>query len=172
MIQQFVQGKMRMGLEGSFSIADVRDLADGVIAACEKGRRGESYILTGETVTMNDMFREICDAAGLSVKSYILSEELARMAVKALAAVSRVTGKDPLLSEFNIYMLNRNNEYDCSMAERELGFHCRPFSESIQDTVNWLREEGFLQPPAKAEVIEISPAALLSLLLKKLVPTR
>jgi len=172
MIQQFVQGKMRMGLEGSFSIADVRDLADGVIAACDKGRRGESYILTGETVTMNDMFREISNAAGLSAKSYILSEELARMAVKALAAVSRVTGKDPLLSEFNIHMLSRNNEYDCSKAERELGFRCRPFSESIRDTVRWLREEGFLQAPEKAEVIEISPAAVLSLLLKKLAPTR
>nr|MCR5843327.1 hypothetical protein [Oscillospiraceae bacterium] len=94
--------------------------------------------------------------------------ELAQMAVKGLAAVSRVTGKEPLLSEFNIYMLNRNNEYDCSKAERELGFHCRPFSESIQDTVNWLREEGFLKTPENAEVIEISPVAVLSLLFKKL----
>ena len=172
MVQQFVQGKMRMGLEGTFNIADVRDLADGVIAACDKGRRGESYILTGETVTMQDMFREIGEAAGLSVKSYVLSKEIARIAVKGLAAVSRVTGKDPLLSEFNIYMLNRNNEYDCSKAERELGFHCRPFSESIRDTVTWLREEGFLKATEKAEVIEISPAALLSLLFKKLVPIR
>ena len=172
MVQQFVQGKMRMGIEGTFSIADVRDLADGVIAACDKGRRGESYILTGETVTMHDMFREIGQAAGLSVKSYVLSREFAQMAVKGLAAASRVTGKDPLLSEFNIYMLSRNNEYDCSKAERELGFHCRPFSESIRDTVTWLREEEFLKGTEKAEVIEISPAALLSLLFKKLVPIR
>ena len=98
MVQQFVQGKLRMGLEGIFSIADVRDLADGVIAACSKGRRGESYILTGETVTMQDMFREIAKAAGLSVKSYVLSKELAKVAVKGLAAASRVMGKDPLLS--------------------------------------------------------------------------
>ena len=172
MVQQFVQGKMRMGLEGSFSVADVRDLADGVIAACDRRRRGESYILTGETVTMHDMFREISKAAGLSVKSYVLSKELAHMAVKSLAAVSRVTGKEPLLSEFNIYMLNRNNEYDCSKAERELDFHCRPFSESIRDTVTWLREEGFLKDTKKFEVIEISPAAVLSLLFKKLLPIR
>ena len=172
MVQQFVQGKLRMGLEGTFSIADVRDLADGVIAACSKGRRGESYILTGETVTMQDMFREIAKAAGLSVKSYVLSKELAKVAVKGLAAASRVTGKDPLLSEFNIYMLSRNNEYDSSKAERELGFHSRPFSESIRDTVNWLREEGFLKAQEKAEVIEISPAVVLSLLFKKLVPIR
>ncbi len=167
MVQQFVQGKMRIGIEGTFSIADVRDLADGVIAACDRGRRGESYILTGETVTLNDMFREICKAAGLSVKSYVLSREIAQIAVKGLAAASRVTGKDPLLSEFNIYMLSRNNEFDCSKAERELGFHCRPFSESIRDTVTWLRKEGYCDAGENAQVMDISYTALLSLLLKK-----
>ena len=161
MVQQFVQGKMRIGIEGTFSIADVRDLAAGVIAACDKGRRGESYILTGETVTMNDMFREIGKAAGLSVKSYVLSREFAQMAVKGLAAVSRVTGKDPLLSEFNIYMLSRNNEFDCSKAQRELGFCCRPFSESIRDTVSWLRAEGFLEQDKGTQVLTVSPLSLL-----------
>lgn len=170
MVQQFVQGKMRMGIEGTFSVADVRDLADGVIAACDRGRRGESYILAGETVTMKDMFREIGKAAGLSVKSYVLSREIAMVAVKGLAAVSRITGKAPLLSEFNIYMLNRNNEYDSSKAQRELGFHCRPFSESIRDTVTWLREEGFLREAEKADVIEVGPTSVMSLLIKKLVP--
>ena len=69
-------------------------------------------------------------------------------------------------------MLNRNNEYDSSKAERELGFHSRPFSESIRDTVDWLREEGFLETPEKAEIMEISPETLLSLLVKKLVLLR
>lgn len=71
-----------------------------------------------------------------------------------------------------LLMLSRNNEYDCSKAERELGFRCRPFSESIRDTVSWLREEGFLKAPEKAEVIEISPVVLRSLLVKKLLPIR
>ena len=38
-------------------------------------------------------------------------------------------------------MLNRNNDFDCSKAKRELGFCCRPFSESIRDTVEWLGKE-------------------------------
>ena len=79
-----------------------------------------------------------------SIKRYVLSREFAHVGVWFLGLASKFTGKDPLLSEFNIYMLNRNNEYDCSKAERELGFHCRPFSESIRDTVAWLREEEFL----------------------------
>ena len=53
-------------------------------------------------------------------------------------------------------MLNRNNEFDSSKAERELGFRCRPFSESIRDTVEWLREEGYVDVASKAEVVDIN----------------
>lgn len=160
MIMQFVQGRMKMGIEGTFNSVDVRDLADGVITACEKGRRGECYIMSNDVVTMHDMFQLINDAAGLSGRSYVLSKELARVGVKLLALVSRLTGKEPLLSAFNITMLNRNNDFDCSKAARELGFHCRPFSESIRDTVAWLRQEGYVAVPARAKVVDVRLPAL------------
>ena len=144
MVRDFLQGKMKMGIEGTFNSVDVRDLAEGVIAACERGRRGECYIMSNEVVTMRDMFRLMNESVGLSHRYYVLSREFAHVGVWFLGLASKFTGKDPLLSEFNIYMLNRNNEYDCSKAERELGFHCRPFSELIRDTVTWLREEEFL----------------------------
>ena len=143
MVRDFVLGKMNMGIEGTFNSVDVRDLAEGVTAACRKGRRGECYIMSSEVVTMHDMFRLMNEAAGLSRRFYVLPKEIARIGVRVLALVSKFTGKEPLLSDFNIYMLNRNNDFDCSKAERELGFRCRPFSESIRDTVTWLREEGF-----------------------------
>lgn len=164
MIMQFVQGRMKMGIEGTFNSVDVRDLADGAIAACEKGRGGECYIMSNDVVTMHDMFRLINEAAGLSGRSYVLSKELAHVGVKILTLVSRFTGKEPLLSEFNIYMLNRNNDFDCSKAKRELGFHCRPFSESIRDTVAWLTAEGYADIPARAKVVDVRLPAMLPIL--------
>ena len=166
MIRDYVQGKMKMGIEGTFNSVDVRDLAAGVLSACEKGRRGECYIMSNQVVTMHDMFRLINEAAGLSGKSYVLSEEIAHAVVRILAIVGRITGKEPLLSEFNIKMLNRNNEFDCSKAEKELGFHCRPFAESIRDTVTWLRKEGFLDSAGKAQIIDIRPISFRSLFLR------
>ncbi len=166
MVRDFVQGKMKIGIEGTFNSVDVRDLAEGVIAACHRGRRGECYIMSNEVVTMHDMFILMNEAACLSGRSFVLSKELAHIGVRILALASRFTGKEPLLSEFNIYMLNRNNEFDCSKAERELGFRCRPFSESIKDTVTWLREEGFLDEGEKSQVIDIRLSGLLPALLR------
>ena len=57
-------------------------------------------------------------------------------------------------------------DFDSSKAEQELGFRCRPFSESIRDTVTWLKEEGFLDTAENSRVVDIDPAALLHLLLK------
>lgn len=34
---EIIQGKMPAGIDGSFNLCDVRDLADGLIAASEKG---------------------------------------------------------------------------------------------------------------------------------------
>ena len=44
-IIDYVNGKMPSGVAGSFNAVDVRDLADGVISCCDKGRRGEGYIM-------------------------------------------------------------------------------------------------------------------------------
>jgi dihydroflavonol-4-reductase len=38
--------------------------------------------------------------------------------------------------------LARNNDFDCSKATMELGYQCRPFEETIRDTVHWLETEG------------------------------
>ena len=140
-VSQYMNGEMKIGLEGTFNSVDVRDLADGVIACCDKGRRGECYIMSNELVTMRDIYNLINEAANLDIHASILSKGIANIAVKALKIQSRFTGQEPLLTEFGIYNLTRNNDYDCSKAEKDLGFNCRPFAETIRDEVVWLQEE-------------------------------
>jgi dihydroflavonol-4-reductase len=47
-------GDMRAGIAGSFNSVDVRDLADGVIACAQKGRKGEGYIMSNVLVSIQD----------------------------------------------------------------------------------------------------------------------
>ena len=50
-----------------------------------------------------------------------------------------------MLTTFSVYNLARNNDFDCSKATQELGFACRPFDETIRDTVKWLIAEGKIE---------------------------
>lgn len=54
-IIKIINGEMPIGMGGSFNLCDVRDLAAGCIAAADKGRKGECYILGNEEVTLKKM---------------------------------------------------------------------------------------------------------------------
>ena len=54
-IIKIINGEMPVGMRGSFNLCDVRDLAAGCIAAADKGRTGECYILGNEEVTLKEM---------------------------------------------------------------------------------------------------------------------
>ncbi len=150
-VLQIIKGEMPMGLEGSFNLCDVRDLAAGTIAAVDKGRVGECYILANETVTLKqlcEMLNQECDSKKIR---FYLPLGLADKLAQGLEKQAEKTGKKPLMTTFSVYNLARNNEFDYSKAQRELGYTTRPYQETIRDEVQWMKEEGLLDAPEKVD---------------------
>jgi dihydroflavonol-4-reductase len=141
-IIDYARGGMSAGVAGSFNAADVRDLAAGVIACCERGRRGESYILGNECVSMRAMFKLVSEASGAKEVKTILPVWAASFMAVLASFMAGLTGNRPKLTTYSIYNLARNNEFSSAKAEKELGYRSRPFAETIMDTVSWLKSEG------------------------------
>ena len=141
---QIIKGEMPMGMQGSFNLCDVRDLAAGTIAAVDKGRVGECYILANEPVTLKemcDMLHEECNAK--QIKFY-LPLDLADKIAAGLEKQAEKSGKKPLMTTFSVYNLARNNVFDYSKAQRELGYTTRSYQETIHDEVLWMKAEGLI----------------------------
>jgi len=141
---QIIKGEMPMGMQGSFNLCDVRDLAAGTIAAIDKGRIGECYILANKTVTLKemcDMLHEECNARRIK---FYLPLDLADKIAAGLEKQAEKTGKMPLMTTFSVYNLARNNEFDYSKAENELGYTTRSYEETIHDEVQWMIAEGLI----------------------------
>jgi len=141
---QIIKGEMPMGMQGSFNLCDVRDLAAGTIAAIDKGRIGECYILANKTVTLKemcDMLHKECNAK--QIKFY-LPLELADKIAANLEKQAEKTGKMPLMTTFSVYNLARNNEFDCTKARTELGYTTRSYEQTIHDEVQWMIAEGLI----------------------------
>ena len=141
---QIIKGEMPMGMQGSFNLCDVRDLAAGTIAAVDKGRVGECYILANKTVTLKemcDMLHKECNAK--QIKFY-LPLDLADKIAAGLEKQAEKTGKMPLMTTFSVYNLARNNEFDCTKARTELGYTTRSYEETIHDEVQWMIAEGLI----------------------------
>jgi dihydroflavonol-4-reductase len=137
-----VKGNMRGGVAGSFNAVDVRDLADGVVSCCERGRKGHGYIMANDKVTMQELFDIIAQTSGCKRVTMILPAGIANFMAVLNETVSKITKKPTKMTKFAIYNLTRNNNFCCDKAVKELGYFSRPFVETIEDEVNWLRDEG------------------------------
>ncbi len=144
-VLQIIKGEMPMGMQGSFNLCDVRDLAAATIAAVDKGRVGECYILANEPVTL----KEICDMLQKECKAkkirFYLPLGMADKLAKMLEKQAEKKGKKPLMTTFSVYNLARNNVFDYSKAQRELGYTTRSYQETIHDEVQWMIQEGLIE---------------------------
>lgn len=143
-VLQIIKGEMPMGMQGSFNLCDVRDLAAGTIAAVDRGRVGECYILANEPVTLKEMCQMInaeCDSK--KIKFY-LPLNLADKIAQGLEKQAEKSGKKPLMTTFSVYNLARNNVFDYSKARKELGYTTRSYQQTIRDMVQWMKEEGLI----------------------------
>lgn len=139
---KIINGEMPAGIDGSFNLCDVRDLAAGTIAAADKGRCGECYILGNEPVSFKDFSKMVTEESGGKRIGMFLPIWAANMMGAAMEAQAKHSGEKPMMTTFSVYNLARNNNFDSGKAKEELGYSTRPYRETIHDEVQWLLENG------------------------------
>ena len=143
-IIKIINGEMPVGINGSFNIVDVRDLAAGCIAAADIGRIGEGYILGNEVISFKTLSKILCKESNCPPIRFFLPIPLAERIAARMERKSAKNGEMPMMTTFSVYNLKRNNCFDYSKAQRELGYTVRPFEETLRDQVQWLREKGMI----------------------------
>ena len=141
---KIMNGQMPIGMGGSFNLCDVRDLADGCVSAADKGRSGECYILGNKEVTMKEMCTLLHDASGCKTPYFYVPLSMAYKLAEQMERKAEKTGEKPMMTNFAVYNLARNNQFDYSKAERELGYHTRPYAETLRDEAEWLVAGGYI----------------------------
>ena len=139
---KIIKGQMPAGIDGSFNLCDVRDLAAGTIAAADKGKAGECYILANEPVSFRDFSRMVSDEAGCKKVGMFLPIWAANMMGGMMEKQAKKKGTKPMMTRFSVYNLARNNKFDSTKAVRELGYSTRSYRETIHDEIQWLKETG------------------------------
>ena len=139
---KIIKGEMPAGIAGSFNLCDVRDLAMGTIAAADKGRTGECYILGNDEVSFKEFAKLIAEESGSKGVKFFLPLGMANFLAKQMAKKAAKTGRKPVMTTFLVYNLARNNNFDSSKAKKELGYTTRSYRETIHDEIKWLKETG------------------------------
>ena len=133
------QGKFKFFTSGGVSVVHVEDVVNGIWSAFEKGRHGERYILSGENVTIKQLFTMIAETAGVQPPTVFLNDTCVKTLGKVSDLLDSVGLKGPLNSE-SAYNSILFHWFDHSKAKTELGFQPRPAREAIAASVNWMKE--------------------------------
>jgi nucleoside-diphosphate-sugar epimerase len=138
------QGKLPGVPPGSLSFCDVREVAKAHVAAAERGRIGELYLLGGANASYVELVRIIGRLDGKDVPSRPSPAWL----LKALAAAAELgaafTGAQPALTREAAAMATRSLFCDCSRAVSELGLTPVPLETMAAACYKWMKSEGRL----------------------------
>lgn len=137
-------GRVPVLLELLSDYVDVRDVADGMIAAAERGRRGERYFLTGDVIPIMEMVSLYGELTGAKVPTRALPLWVGWALLPFALAGSAVTKKPAFITADMLRASVSNEVVSHEKARRELGYTIRSLRESLGDAVGWYRERGWL----------------------------
>ena len=129
---------------GGTNFVDVADVVAGHIAAAEKGRSGERYILGGTNLPYSQAIPLICDVVGRPPPLVRAPKWLLPPAAVAVRLARRFFGNRVPLDEKQVRMMGRKMYANVDKALQELGLPQTPFQTTVQRTYNWYNENGYL----------------------------
>ena len=138
LIDMYVSGRLPAGVIGGYDFVDVRDVAKGCIAAAEKGRKGECYILSNRYFTVKELLECMRKISG-GKKKICLPLSLAGTFVPVFEWVAKKTNTRPLYTKYALYTLSSNGHFSHDKATAELGYRPRDMVFTLRDTMQWLK---------------------------------
>lgn len=142
-IRTAAENRPTLYVDGAYDFVDVRDVADGLIAAEEKGTRGESYILSGGRMSVRYLLETVREITGRSFPTVKIPFGLARAASVFTPLYYRLAHASPRFTPYSLEVLQSNSHISHAKASRELGYHPRPLQELIADAIHWFTDRAF-----------------------------
>jgi len=144
LIIDFANGRLKACVNGGYDFVDVRDVADGIISACDKGKAGECYILSNRYISIKELLDTVSEVRNTKKIKTVLPMWLARLTAPLSEKYYAMLKQPPLYTKYSLYTLTSNSNFSNKKAKKELEYKNRELKETIKDTVDWLEEQGRL----------------------------
>ncbi len=145
LIVEAARGQMPAFVDTGLNIVHVDDVAGGHLAAAEKGRVGERYILGGENMSLAEILAAVSQAAGRRAPRLRIPHAALFPLAFGAELAARITGREPFVTLDGVRMSRKKMYFTSEKASHELGYQPRPAREAIADAVNWFRANGYLR---------------------------
>ena len=144
MILDFCLGKRHEYLDTRLNLIDVRDAAEAMIGALERGVAGQRYLLGHTTLSLLELWTKLASLTGQAVPRRRVPYALALWAgLGAEIWADVVTGRPPVACVTGVRLTRRPLPAVDDSALWRLGVRPKPIEQSLAETVAWFREVGW-----------------------------
>jgi dihydroflavonol-4-reductase len=142
----FYDEKIPVLTAGGYNYIDVRDVANSIVAALDKGRNGEIYHLTGKYYTVKQLAETVKKVTEKKVPEMVLPFWLLKISLPFIRLQSKLAGAAPVFTIEALDALKYGHTNMVSTkAQKELGHKFRPLEESIADFYEWMKMRNVVQ---------------------------
>jgi len=140
LVIDYCKGRLTAAINGGYDFVDVRDVTEGIISCCEKGRNGECYILSNKYFSVREILYMLHEITGKREIKIILPFWFIKIMAPLAELHYKIRKQPPLFTPYSIYTINSNSLFSHDKATLELGYQTRSMKGTLGDTVNWLKE--------------------------------
>lgn len=145
MIVEAAAGRMPAYVDTGLNVVHVDDVAAGHVAAFERGRVGERYILGGEDMALREILEAVARITGGRAPLFRIPHDLILPVAYLAEAWTRWRGgNEPFATVDGIRMAKKKMYFKSDKAVGQLGYAPRPAIEALTDAIQWFRENGYL----------------------------
>jgi dihydroflavonol-4-reductase len=147
MLRHFLGRRFQLYLDFAVNLVDVRDVAEGLILAMERGQAGHRYILGGETIPLKQVLELMEAISGRRARRLQVAGRVAEIATAMLEFVADyVTRRPPSGTTEGVRIALRAEALSTEKARQELGYAPGSIEPVLRETIAHLLDAGHNQP--------------------------
>ncbi|MDE2572899.1 MAG: NAD-dependent epimerase/dehydratase family protein [bacterium] len=130
---------------GGLNLVAVEDVARAHVAALERGRPRERYLIGGTNLGLDDLWRMLAEVTGLPAPRWRIPYALAWAAgwLDELRCRYLQREAEPFVPLEGVRMSRCRMHVDCGKAAVELGYDATPVRGALERAVTWYRTHGY-----------------------------
>jgi len=142
-IVDFLRRRMPAFVDTGLNVVDVRDVAAGHLLAWERGQVGERYILGGENLTLEQIFRKLQTLSGIPAPKVRIPYAVAYFAGVVSTGFARLTGEEPKAPLDGVRMARKRMFASSEKAMKQLGYRPSAPEGALRRAIDWFQANGY-----------------------------
>ncbi len=137
------KGKLKFCPKGGVSIIHVDDVCKAIISSLDKGISGERYILSGENITIKELFTLVANASGVKPSFTEIPTSLL-LGIGHFFECLKFIGLKPQMSLENLKVATMYHWFNNEKARNELDLNPKPAKAAIEESIKWAKEQNYI----------------------------